>query len=52
VVPVEVECWSHSWGGWVDVDPDPLQEPVELIFWVSKWVREGQRVRVTLGAED
>lgn len=48
MIPVEVECWSEFRKEWVDAGLE-FSSTIEYIYWVSKWVREGQMVRVTLG---
>lgn len=51
MVPIEikVECWSEFRQEWVDADISRFTQAIEYFFWVSKWVREGQQVRVTIG---
>lgn len=50
MVPVRVECLDEARAIWVDGTPS--QDPIELLFWIGKWIREGQVVRVTVGVPD
>lgn len=44
---VLIECLDKRTNEWIDVDQHFDDDFLEALFWVAKWIREGQDVRIT-----